>query len=245
MVKIKTNKPNYIFKIKYGVIFILFLISLILFFPHRTVKLPIKINEKIKDFAIGNIRGDNKEYLVVLTGSRRRKFGEEVIIYSIEDKKEIYREDYSAYNPWKIVIGDIDGDGKEEISIGVYKTSPLHPVMARRPFIYSFEGNKLEPKWRGSRLSKPFLDYVFFDIDEDEVDEIVAIEILEDNRKVINTYKWKGFGFESYLETEGYEDISDLITKDNQLFIKIKEQRKSYKALIKIAENRIKVERED
>jgi len=63
-------------------------------------------------------------------------------------------------NPWKVQAADVDGDGKVEIGIGVYKKARFHPVMAKRPFIYGWDGKTLYPKWLGSRLSRPFTDFV-------------------------------------------------------------------------------------
>lgn len=200
--------------------------------------------DKIKEHAIGKITEDNKDYLVVLTGVKWKKYGKEVVVFSLEEeKKEIYRENFSEFNPWKIAIGDIDGDGREEISIGVYKKSPLHQVMAKRPFIYSFINGRLEPKWRGSRLSRPFIDYNFYDIDGDGIDEIISIEILKDNRKLINAYKWKGFGFEGYLETKDFEDITKLIRKEDEIYIKVKEGRDKYLGIIELDDNNLIIER--
>ncbi|MBU5256024.1 hypothetical protein [Tissierella praeacuta] len=221
------------------------LLALFLFFSSNQVKLPIEIKDKVVDYAIGNINGDNIDYLVVLTGSRWRKFGKEVIIYSLKDMKEIYRRNFSEFKPWKIAIGDIDGDGKDEVSVGMYKKSPFHQVMAKRPFIYSFENGRLEPKWRGSRLSKPFTDYDFYDIDGDSIDEIISVEILESNRKIINTYKWKGFGFEGYLESKDYEDLKDLTIENERLNIGIKEGRDKYLGVVKLKDNNLIIERED
>lgn len=249
-------------KILIGIILIFFISLSFLFFENyilvddvmsnlqlhlgKKVNLSFLSKDEIKEYAIGNINGDNKDYLVILTGARWRKYGKEVVIFSLEDDpKEIYRRDFSEFKPWKIAIGDIDGDGKYEVSIGMYKKSPLHQVMAKRPFIYSFAHGKLEPKWRGSRLSRPFDDYIFSDIDKDGIDEIVAIEILEDNRKVINTYKWKGFGFEGYLETKDYEDISKLWIDQGILYTKTKEGKGKYLGLIKLEGNNLIIERED
>lgn len=205
----------------------------------------LKLDGKVKDYDIGKITEGEEEYGVVLTGSRWKKYGREVIIYSVEEEKEIYRKDFSELNPWKIVIGDVDGDKIDDISVGVYKKSPLHPVMAKRPFIYSFIDGKLEPKWRGSRLSKPFIDYTFFDIDKDGIDEIISIEILQDNKKVINTYKWKGFGFEGFIQSKAFDDIKDLSREEGIIKVQVSEGKDSYFGLLKLEHNELIIERMD
>ncbi|HZK33266.1 MAG TPA: hypothetical protein VFC60_02090 [Tissierellaceae bacterium] len=213
--------------------------------------LPIK--DKIKEYGLGDVNGNGESELIILTGRKRAKYGKEVLIFAVNNTikndtnnniKEIGRKDFREFNPWKLVIGDIDGDNIDEISLGVYKESPLHPVMAKRPFIYSYIDGGIQPKWRGSRLSRPFTDYHFYDIDEDGTDEIIAIEILEDNKKLINTYKWKGFGFEGYSESEIYEDITDL-TLDKGIYINIKEGKDNYKGKLKLLEDNIIIERVD
>ncbi len=169
------------------------------------------------DEARGYIGQDDKEYRVIIT-KNRGIYGKYIIVLD-EEEKEIYRRDWSEINPWKVLIGDIDGDGIEDISIGVYKESPFHPIMAKRPFIYNFKDGRLIPKWRGSRLSRPFVDYVFYDLDKDGIDEIVSIEILENDKKLINSYKWKGFGFEGFVETKEYDDIIGISIEDGSLYV--------------------------
>jgi hypothetical protein len=126
-------------------------------------------------------------------------------------------------------VGYIDGDGVDEIALGVYTKAPLHQIDAKRPYIYSFNGNDLIPKWRGSRLSRPFTDFVFYDIDDDGWDEIIAIEILKDSRYILNSYKWKGFGFEGYLESKELQAIPEFQTDNNFLYIQIKGEKEPYK----------------
>lgn len=207
----------------------------------------------IKEYSLGDVNGDGCDELIILTGSKRAKYGKEVIVFAVKNSinnainksiKEIGRKDFTQFKPWKLLIGDIDGDGIEEISVGVYKESPLHPVMAKRPFIYSFVDGGIHPKWRGSRLSRPFTDYCFYDIDGDGIDEIISIEILEDNKKLINTYKWKGFGFEGYLESKIYEDITNLRLNQG-IYIDVKEGNDKYKGILKLVEDNIIVERVD
>jgi hypothetical protein len=113
-------------------------------------------------------------------------------------------------NPWRVQTADVDGDGNIEISLGVYKTARYHPVCDKRPFLYNWHKDGISPKWLGSRLSRPFEDYIFTDIDGDGMDELIAIEMLANGNKVINTYKWKGFGFEGIGQSDEYSDISNV-----------------------------------
>jgi len=202
------------------------------------------LKEKIKAYSIGDIDGNGLDELVVLTKDSFKKYGKDVVAFSLEgDIKEICREDFSRLNPWKIALGDIDGDGKKEVSVGVYKKAPFHQVLAKRPFIYSYENHRLNPKWRGSRLSRPFTDYNFCDIDGDGIDEIISIEILENEEKVINTYKWEGFGFTGFLESESYKDIKNLTIKEGRIYFDIKDKGGIYTGQLKFKDNNLKIER--
>lgn len=184
--------------------------------------------EDTKDFKSGNLFGGQEEFLIVLTGKRWEEYGKEIVIYSLENgKKEIFRKNIENLKPWSIQVGDVDYDNIDEIGIGVYKESPLHPIMAKRPFIYNFDGLDLMPKWRGSRLSRPFSEFVLFDIDNDGTCEIVSIEELEDGRNIVNSYKWKGFGFEGFEESEIYEEIYGFKIQEGDLKVLIKDGNKN------------------
>jgi hypothetical protein len=98
-------------------------------------------------------------------------------------------------NPWKVAVPDVDGDGKHEVAVGVYKKSRFDPVMAKRLFIYKFEANKLLPKWLGSRLGRRFTDFRFTDLNKDGKDELIANE-YDDKWRYESTYRWNGFGFD-------------------------------------------------
>lgn len=200
------------------------------------------LDERAIDYASGDIDGDGEEEIVVLTKKIFSKYGKQVVIYSSRDN-EIYRSDFSELNPWKVAMGDIDGDGIDEVSIGVYKETIFHPIMDKRPFIYSFKDGGLHPKWRGSRLSRPFTEYLFYDIDENGVDEIISIEILENEEKLINTYKWKGFGFEGFEESKSYEDMDDLRIENSEIYIDVKDKDGRYVGIIKLSDDNIIIEK--
>lgn len=155
---------------------------------------------------------------------------------------EVFREDFSELKPWKIDIGDVDGDGIYEVSVGVYKETIFHQVMDKRPFIYSYNDNRLLPKWRGSRLARPFIDYTFYDLDMDDSDEIISIEILEDGKLILNSYKWIGFGIEGFLESEIYDKIYGL-HKGSELTVTVEKNGNKINGRVVIKDNQLLIER--
>lgn len=224
-------------------IVLIFLISLFLFSGNEFYNKDLLLSK-----SYGDVNGDHIEEMLVLTRGLFKKYGKEVVIYEKDSSKEyieLYREDFSDLKPWKIDSGDVDGDGIDEISVGVYKKTIFHPIMAKRPFIYNFDGERLIPKWRGSRLSRPLTNYTFYDIDKDGLDEIISIEELEDKRKVLNSYKWRGFGFEGFIEGESYDDLFNQQHKDGGIYLSIKNDGRIYRGRIIIKDGNLVIERVD
>lgn len=122
------------------------------------------------------------------------------------DKTDSYRFDMGNDKPLRVQVGDIDGDGNQEISVVTYKTTKFHPVLQKRPFFYRLTEGKLEKVWLGSRLSRPFLDFALFDVDQDQIDEIVAIEYDQDGQELVAVYDWEGFGFDLKYDYPKDED---------------------------------------
>ena len=200
-------------KNKRTLVFILLIFICILsVFILTTVLLPGE--EKVVSSCKSDLDKDGIEEELYLTGKKGSQYGKYLVICTKDE--EIGRYDLEALNPWKVQVMDVDGDGIKEISIGVYKTAKFHPEMAKRPFIYNWNKDGLTPKWLGSRLSRPFDDYVFSDIDEDGMEELISIELLSNGRKVINSYKWKGFGFEGMGESRDFKEITALQNLDSK-----------------------------
>ena len=163
---------------------------------------------------ISDVDGDSNEELLTVEGDGREFYGHKLVMLSFDNGFEKrYEREFKELNPWKIQTCDVDGNHRREIALGVYKEASFHPVMAKRPFLYRWDKGDIVPMWRGSRLSRPFEDYIFFDIDADGKDEIIAIERLSDGKKLINSYSWAGFGFESIAESMPYGDILMLATQ--------------------------------
>lgn len=167
--------------------------------------------ETISSF-VADYDGDGNDDLFLLLKKREQKYGERLIIVNYNGKKieKTYDTSFQKVNPWKVQVCDVDGDGKMEVSLGVYTVAKYHPVYAKRPFLYEFHNHQLYPKWLGSRLSRPFDDYIFCDVDGDRMDELVSVETTREGKKELNAYKWTGFGFESIGISRAYDTIRDI-----------------------------------
>lgn len=161
---------------------------------------------------VADYDGDGNDDLFLLLKRHGQEYGERLIIVSYNGLKaeKTYDESFQKVNPWKVQICDVDGDGKPEVSLGVYTVAKYHPVYSKRPFLYEFKNHQLYPKWLGSRLSRPFDDYVFSDVDGDGKDELIASETTREGKKELDAYQWTGFGFESIGVSPAYDTICDL-----------------------------------
>jgi hypothetical protein len=146
-----------------------------------------------------DLDGDGTAEIVAITCERcvadHAIGGEIAVLKEIQgEMRPVWRRE--GLNPWKLQIGDVDGDGPREIVVGVWKRSPFDPVMANRVFVYSWDGEDIHPKWLGSRLSRRFEDFVLCDVNSDGWDELIALEIADAGRHRIAVYRWDTFGFE-------------------------------------------------
>lgn len=99
------------------------------------------------------------------------------------------------WRPWKLMTADVNGDGAREIVVGVHKSTRFFPEPHNGLFVYAFDGQTMVPMWLGSRLSRPFTDFTFANLDSDRAEELVALETTRDGRRGVTVYSWSGFGF--------------------------------------------------
>lgn len=170
--------------------------------PSRSLTLDV---ENVRQISLGNL--DGKLCLAAV--------GSDIRLYEVgaDEINEIWRG-LGSLNPWKVLIADADGDGLEEIAVGVYKKSRFHPIMAKRLFVYSWDGEGLQPKWLGSRLSRPFTDFAFMD------GKLVAIEETRDQAMELAVYEWNGFGFSREWSGCKFARMSDLSEGDGVIRVR-------------------------
>lgn len=142
-----------------------------------------------------------RPFLYLVLGKPRAKRGERLAVVALEGQsfRLVFLDRDRQYNPWKVLAGDVDGDGTSEVLFAVYKKSRFHPVFANRLFVFGWDGHQLYPKWLGSRLSRPFFDLALAKTEEHAC-ELLALEAQEDGGRRIMSYRWCGFGFEGDKE---------------------------------------------
>jgi hypothetical protein len=115
-------------------------------------------------------------------------------IIDLHNHSQILIKNMTFYHPWKLQFADVDHDSVNEICLGVFKKSPLHPILTKRLFIFNFH-HGLQPKWLGSRLSHPFTDFDFQVARNRTI--LVALELNSQDQPMLNAYEWDCFGFMS------------------------------------------------
>lgn len=100
-----------------------------------------------------------------------------------------------SYPMWKHIVADLDGDGSDELLLGIWSHKVRHdePQPHKTIWVLSWEQRWVET-WRGSALARPLSDFVTGDLDGDEKEELVSLE-RADGRWVLAVYRWNGFGF--------------------------------------------------
>lgn len=223
-------------KIRFKIIFTIVIIVIVLMYI---------IQSLIVSYCIADLDNDGVKEIIILKGSINSEYANTLIIYTRNKAANIQKYDFESLKPWKVQAADVDGDKACEISVSVYTKARLHPVLAKRPFLYNWHGNGISPKWLGSRLARPFEDYILADIDNDNMHELISIEYISDKKMLVNSYKWKGFGFESLAESKIFSNIKKInkykkrnnSSHEIKIYAKLEQKYKWY--VIKYKENKL------
>jgi hypothetical protein len=98
------------------------------------------------------------------------------------------------YPVYHLECGDVNGDGIDDILVGVTKTTRFDPVKRKRLFLFKLFEGYIRPLWLGSRVSQPLEAFHF--IPAATGNRIRTIEQEADGTYLVAEYEWKGFGLQ-------------------------------------------------
>ncbi|HEY0322099.1 MAG TPA: VCBS repeat-containing protein [Pyrinomonadaceae bacterium] len=134
-------------------------------------------------------------------------------------KRLMWRGVPAKWKPWKLAVADVDGDGRLDIIVGVYKSTRYFPKPHNCLFIYAWDGRRAHPKWLGSSLGRPFVDFAFVDSNNDGQEELLAIEIKRDGKRCLAAYSWNGFGFTLDWQRGDWQEVRLIEATGNRIIV--------------------------
>jgi hypothetical protein len=104
------------------------------------------------------------------------------------------------YPVYQLQHADVNGDGLEDMAVGVIKTTRFDPIRRKRLFIFKLFDGYIRPLWLGSRVGQPLEDFRL--ISQKPFTLIRTIEKERDGSYLLAEYRWRGFGleFQQYLQ---------------------------------------------
>jgi hypothetical protein len=99
------------------------------------------------------------------------------------------------WNPWRLEVTDVDGDGKPELVIGVHKPTRHLPQPHTTIYVYTFDGKNITKKWLGSTLGRPLVDFCFGRVAGTSPSTLFTLERTLADSVALSRYEWSGFGF--------------------------------------------------
>lgn len=141
--------------------------------------------------------------------------------YLCRENSEIRISDWKLnYPTYHFECADVDGEGTDDVLVGVIKSTRFDPLERKRIFIFKVLEGHIRPLWLGSRVSQPLED--FKATKRGTKNMIRTIESEHNGKFLVAEYQWKGFGltFIRYIErnlgTDSARIIFNTIIQDHE-----------------------------
>ena len=92
-------------------------------------------------------------------------------------------------------LGDLDGDGRAELVVGVVRATARDPRFRQRLFVFAHDGAaELEARFLGTTGGGALVDFGLADLDGDGRAEVLARERGDGGGAQTRVYRWQGYG---------------------------------------------------
>lgn len=105
-------------------------------------------------------------------------------------------DSHGDFRPWRVRVADLDGDGRDEILLGVFKSTRYHRNKARRLFVYGHRGGRIYPRWLGSQLAADLRDFGARPLGSDKKATLITWGRSKQGKWRATRHRWTGFGFD-------------------------------------------------
>ncbi len=125
----------------------------------KTPRCVAGFNEEIVDMVWTDLDGDGIQGIVVMIQTAQ---GDGRLVgIDAQTGQSMRLQIERIRGPWALDSADVDGDGREELLIGMFRPAYFDRVIRRRLWLYTYlpKEGALFPFWRGSRFSRPWLDF--------------------------------------------------------------------------------------
>jgi hypothetical protein len=122
------------------------------------------------------------------------------------------------WNPWKIATIDLNDDGKQELLVGLNKTTRRMPYRHYCIFVYALQKKSVTPLWLGSSLGISFSDFQVGAVLDAKstlcAPRLVVAQKRPDGLRSVGVYRWHKFGFQKEWEKGKWKKL-ELIQVQN------------------------------
>ncbi|MFB6319869.1 CapA family protein [Saccharicrinis sp. FJH54] len=205
---VKISKKNAAYKINYsaekplkelmsdGVHFNIFQNKIDSYYDHKITTFSMQDSSFVFSDAVLNTEKDTAFIYAIIKDTLLNISRLAIFPYAIL-KNEYLRPSIDSHTglfPWKLQIMDVDEDQRPELVVGVKKKTRYHNIEENRIFVYNISKDYIYPKWLGSKVGNPIVDFKVDGISN----RLIILERFKNSAdQMIISYKWNGFGFKN------------------------------------------------